>query len=158
MPISDELTILGSMTPDYNLEIMDSHKLVRLLKKFLDKPLEITLCTFHRQRTLSQNRYCWGVIVPTVKGWLKETQGETYTKDEVYYYVNAKALGRRVIIKEVAGEEVPILEGKRFSQMTTVEFAEAVDKIVEYFGELGLEILLPKPKGSNLISEFLDDE
>jgi len=155
-----EITLLGKMDEDFRVLFQDVRLFTRLLQPFqeTDKPLEITISIHRRQRSLAQNRWMWGVCVPTVLGWLKDTQGEKYTKDEVYYYINAKAVGRTPVIKEIAGEEVIILEGKRFSQMTTLEFSEAVDKIVAYFDERGLTIHLPKEGTNNLLSDYLKDE
>lgn len=152
--------MLGSMTPDFGLEIMDAKLMSRVLKQFqeTEKPLEITISIFHRQRSLAQNRWMWGVCVPVVKGWLKETQGENYTKDEVYYYLNGTVLRQKPEIKEILGEEVIVLTGKRFSQMTTTEFSDAVDEIVAYFAERGLEIPMPVPGSNNLLSDYLKDE
>ena len=155
----DEFTLLGTMDEKYNISFTDSHRLGRILNRFvgIDKPLEITVSIHRRQRSLAQNRWIWGVCVPTVKGWLLDTKGEKYTADEVYYYINS-ILGRKPVFTEIAGEEVIIMEGKRFSQMNTAEFADAVEEIVRYFDERDLEILLPKPKTNNLVSDYLNDE
>ena len=148
------------MEADYTIRFHDVVRLGRILKPYkdTDKPLEITIAIHRRQRSLAQNKWMWGVCVPTVMGWLKDTQGEKYAKDEIYYYINSKAVGRGTVIKEIAGEEVVVLEGKRFSQMTTIEFSEAVDKIVLYFAERGLEIPLPKDGTNNLLNDYLSDE
>ena len=158
--MTDEFTLLGTMDENFNISFMDSHKLARILKRYrdTDKPLEVTVSIHRRQRSLAQNRWIHGICVPTVRGWLKDTQGEKYTHDEVYYYLNAAVIGRVPEVRDIAGEEVIILEGKRFSQMNTKEFSEAVDRIVLYFAERGLEIPLPRPKTNNLISDYLDDE
>ena len=153
------MTLLGTMGDDFSISLMDAHRMGRILIPFAetDKPLEITISIHRRQRSLAQNRYIWGVVVPTVMGWLLDTQGEKFTADEVYYYINS-ILRRKPVFKEMAGEEVIIMEGKRFSQMTTKEFAEAVDEIVAYFDERGLEIKLPKKGTNNLLSDFLNDD
>lgn len=151
---------MGTMGEDYTVSLMESQKLGRLLKKYVEteKPLEITISIHRRQRSLAQNRWIWGICVPTVQGWLKDTQGIKYTRDEVYYYLNSAVLRRKTEIKEMAGEEVIILEGKRFSQMTTLEFSEAVDEISAYFADRGLEIPMPKAGSNNLVSNYLNDE
>jgi hypothetical protein len=48
-------------------------------------------------------------------GWLRETQGEKYTSDEVYYYINAQAVGRKPEIKVIDGEETVTLTAKSFT-------------------------------------------
>lgn len=158
--INDELTILASMGEDFKITPMFPKKMARLLKKYvgIEKPLEVVISIHHRQRSLAQNRWIWLICSSTVMAWLKETQGINYTKDEVYAYVQTAALGRKMELKEIAGEEVIVLEGKRFSRMTTLEFSESVEIIVQYFAERGLDIPLPKPKTNNLVSDYLIDE
>lgn len=153
----DEITLTGTLTPSLRLELDHSDRLRRILKQFLDKPLEITIGIFSKQRSARQNRWIWGYCVPTVMGWLKETQGEKYTKDEVYYYIQ-NVLGYGTVIKEIAGQEVIIMEGKRMSQMTTKQFSEAVETIVAHFAERGLEIPLPIPGSNNTLSDYIKDE
>lgn len=157
--ISEEYTLLGEMDGDFRISIHDSHRLARILKPFAetDKPIEVTIRIHRRQRSLAQNRWMHGVCVPTVMGWLKDTQGEKYTHDEVYVFLNTVVLGKKPIVKEVAGEEVIIMTGKRFSQMTTLQFSEAVDEIVRYFADRGLDIPLPKDGTNNLLNDYLRD-
>lgn len=158
--MTDEMTFLGTMGEDFTVSLMDSQRMGRLLKKYVEteKPLEVTISIHRRQRSLAQNRWIHGVCVPTVQGWLRDTQGEKYTHDEVYVFLNTVVLGSKPIIKDVAGEEVIVMTGKKFSAMTTLEFSDAVEEIVRYFTERDLTIPLPKPKGSNLISDYLKYE
>lgn len=158
--MSKELTLLGEMEDGYKVVFHHIQKVARLLKPFMetDKPLEVTISIHRRQRSLAQNRWIHGICVPTVQGWLYDTQGVKYTHDEVYVYLNTVVLDQKPEIKEVAGEEVIVMTGKRFSQMNTLEFSEAVNEIVRYFADKGLEILLPKDKTNNLVSDFLNDD
>lgn len=157
---TDEFTFLGTMGEDFRITPMASGKLARLLHKYVnhEKSLEVTISIHRKQRSLAQNRWMHGVCVPTVQGWLRDTQGEKFTREEVYVYINTVALRRKPEIKDIAGDEVIVMAGKRFSQMTTLEFSEAVDEIVNYFDERGLEVKLPKPNTNNLVSDYLNDE
>jgi hypothetical protein len=40
--------------------------------------------------------------------------------------------------------------------MNTLEFSDAVEKIVQYFADRGLEI--PLPEGENTLNDFLKDD
>lgn len=154
----EELTVTGHLSPSLRLEIDSSNQLARLLSRFKDKHLEITITIFRRKRSLAQNRWIWGVCIPTVLGWLKDTQGVRYTKEEVYAFIQQNVLGHKFILREIDGEEVLVLDGKALKNMTTKEFSEAVEEIVEYYALRGLVIELPKPDSNNVITDFLKDD
>jgi hypothetical protein len=150
-------TVTGKFSDDLQSIIIDSGGLlVRLFQIIKETPLEITLRPFYKKRTDAQNRYIWGVAVVEVMAFLKETTGEIHTKDAVYAYLRTKVLGQQPVLETIQGEEVIVIKGKHFSQMSTVEFSEAVDKIVAYFEPLGCIIHLPK--GNNTLTDFIKDE
>lgn len=136
------------------LTIVGAKVLMRIFRVVIDKPLEITFKVFRQQRSSAQNRYMWGVVVPTVRAWLKETQGVSYTPDEVYTWLRVSILGNAPSVREVAGSEVLVMTGKRFSAMNTKEFAEAVDTILNEMAKRGC--MVPEPKKSNFIHEFVE--
>jgi len=110
--------------------------------------------TVHRKiRSLAQNRYIWGVVVPTVRAWYKESQGEVKTKDQVYTWLRVGIVGHKPVITEMLGTQVVTFEGKRFSKMNTLEFTEAIEEIIMKLAEMGCEI--PKPREENLLNQFV---
>lgn len=129
--------------------------IVRILRLHADVPLEINIKKSRRQRTVAQNAWMWGVCIVTIRAWMLETTGETPSKEAIYAFLRIKVIGHEVVIEEVNGVEIPVVSGKRFSAMTTVEFSEAVDKIVLYYAELGLEIKLPIPKSNNYYTDYI---
>lgn len=125
----------------------------RLLIGWLDKDLEANIKPMRYKRSLAQNRYMHGVIVPIVRNWIKETTGEKRTKEEVYAHLNTNVLGNQLTVTEICGQEVIVISGKRFSQYNTKEFSDAVEKIVQYFDEKGLTI--PLPNENNLLDDHI---
>lgn len=156
MSKKDEITVLARFSPDLSsLVIANANKLGRVFRPLMDDDLEITIKKFYRQRSAAQNRWMWGVCIPSVIGFFKETQGESPSKDAIYAWLRTHVLGQELVLEEVQGVEVPIMKSKKFSQMTTVEFSDAVDVIVQYFDELDHEIPLPKEGTNNLITDYL---
>jgi hypothetical protein len=152
-----DYTVTGKFSDDLRSIIIDSGGLlIRLFQLIKDTPLEITIRPFYKQRTSAQNRWIWGVAVVEVRAFLKETTGECPSKDAIYAYFRTKVLGHEPVVEMVQGEEIIVIKGKHFSQMTTVEFSEAVDKIVAYYDSIGCTIHLPK--GDNTITDFVKDE
>jgi hypothetical protein len=148
-----EYTIVGNLSDnpkelsDGEMYIKISHWRVfrRILREWLfdNKELEIDIRVLRYKRSLAQNRWMWGVCVPTVRAFVKETSGEVKSKDAIYYWLNTAIVGRDVVIENVMGIEVPVVKGKKFSEMNTKEFSDAVEKIVRHFDALGCHISLP---------------
>lgn len=145
----------GKLTEDFTFKIegSESASMMYLLSFFKDKSLEISVKVARRSRSAAQNRYMWGVIVPTVGRWFRDTQGEKYTPDEIYLWVRMSLLEQRPVLKTILGQEIIVMEHKRFSEMTTAEFAEAVDIIVKKMAERDCVIELPRDQ--NYIQEFI---
>jgi hypothetical protein len=153
-----DYTFTGKLSPDCkSLEIDFANSIVRQLRPIQDVPLQINITKFHRNRTIAQNNFIWGVVIPTVRAWMQENEGTCPSKEAMYAYLRIVVVGHEVVIENINGIDVPIVSGKRFSQMTTVEFAEAIDKIVAHYAEKGLEIPMPKPKTNNYLTDFTRD-
>lgn len=154
-----ELTVTGKFVDRFRrIEIEFADHLYRMLSPFGEDILEVTVKKFYRNRSSAQNRWMWGVCIPTIMSWNKETTGSTPSKEAMYAYLRAGVVGHEMVIEIVNGMDIPVIKGKRFSKMTTVEFSEAVEKIVEHYAGLGLEIPLPKEGTNNLISDYLKDD
>ena len=152
-----DYTVTGKFSNDLRSIIIDSGGLlVRLFQLIKDTPLEITIRPFYKQRTAAQNRWIWGVAVVTVRAFLKETTGECPSKDAIYAFFRIHILGHEPVIEVVQGVEVIVLKGKHFSQMSTVEFSEASEKVIAYYEPLGC--IIEFPKGNNTITDFVKDE
>ena len=152
-----DITVTGKFSEDCRtLEIDNVDSIRRILYLHKDTPLEINIKKFHRNRTVAQNAWMWGVCIVTIRAWMLETTGETPSKEAIYAFLRIKVIGHEVVIEEVSGVEIPVVSGKRFSQMTTIEFSEAVDKIIAYYAELGCEIKLPIPKSNNYFTDYVN--
>jgi hypothetical protein len=152
-----DITVSGKLSEDCKSILIDNvQSILRILYVHKDTPLEINLKKFHRERTSAQNRYCWGVMIPCVRAWQLETTGECSSKDALYAFFRIKIIGDEPTVENVDGVDVIILGGKRFSQCTTVEFAERVDKIIVYYAERGLTIPLPVAGTNNTLSDFVN--
>jgi len=149
----NEIIVMGRLSSDLkSLEITHADKVSRLLAPLQDEDLEISIKKFYKRRTAAQNRWIWGVCIPQIITWMKNNEGTAPSKEALYTYLRTHVVGQEIVLEQVGEHEVPILKGKRFSQMTTKEFSDAVDKIVDYYAERGLEINLPKD--DNVVTDF----
>lgn len=151
-----EFTVVGELNEECSALLIHNFKpLSRMIRPLKEKTLEISFKVLRLQRSAAQNRYIWGVVVPTVRAWMKETNGEAPEKDAVYVWMRKSLLGHSVEVKEILGEEIIIMTGRRFSQMNTKEFGEAIDTIVQKMAEMGC--IVPLPRENNFLSDFLRD-
>jgi hypothetical protein len=152
-----DMTFTGMLSEDCRSIVIDNAQgILRVLYTAKGIPLEINIKKFHKLRTAAQNRYIWGLVIPTIRTWQIETTGECNSKDGLYAFLRISIVGQEVIIEEISGVDCPIIKGKRFSEMTTVEFNEAIDKIILHYAELGLTIPLPVPGSNNTLSDFVN--
>jgi len=147
------MDFIGNLNENLDIVLRDKIKVKKLLSKISDKDLAINISIYKKNRSNRQNRYLWGVIVPIVKNFILETEGKVLNKDETYYYIQSEVLGNRPNIVNIMGTDVICIGGKRFSDMNTSEFNEAVEMIIQYFAMLELDI--PYPNEENYFNNFL---
>lgn len=129
----------------------------KVLYNWRGKELQISVERFYKNRSLRQNRYLHGVIVPCIRNHFREVEGVDLNIEEVKSFVYTKILGHRMYSKIILEEEVIVFEGKRFSQMKTVEFNEAVEIVQQYFNnpETNIGLIIPDPVSENNLNDFI---
>lgn len=152
-------TFTGKLTPDcHSITIDHGSSMSRILKPIVDDPLEITIKKFYRKRTNAQNNWIWGPCIITIRAHMKEKNGVAPSAEAVYLFLRVGVCKQEVVIETINGVDLMVVKGKHFSEMTTVEFAQKVEEIVEYYAtEEGVEIPLPKPKTNNYITDYIND-
>jgi len=117
--------------------------------------LQVTVGKLVRSRSAKQNRYYWGVAIPTIRAHHKRETGENISQDELHTYHLNVVMGLKPEVKTILGEEVVSFNIKRTSDMTTVEFTDFIDNLIKFWAERGCEI--PVPKGESMITDYLTD-
>jgi len=152
---NEEIIVKGKLSDDFSTIVIENPYILSRVASFLKgQPLEITIKKFYKKRSAAQNRWLWGICIQDIKRWLYETKGEVHSPRAIYYYLQTRVLGYDIKSEFIEGKEILILDGKSFSEMTTVEFADAVEKIYLYFAERGLQIRLPKENTQNFITDY----
>ena len=110
-----------------------------------------------KQRSLRQNAYRWGVIVPTVLKYINaelEREGCEYraSPEDIDLYIKEKALRIAHRIPTSLGEIV--IQGKLRTR-STKDFEEAMTQIRAYFDERG--IFIPLPNEADYDNDYKDN-
>lgn len=146
--------LVGFLNEDCSAILLeDANILSRILRQLKGLRLEIRIGKIMNQRSAAQNRYWWGVLVPSAIQFHKEIQGVVYEKDEMHGFLCQEVLGYRLEMRVVDGKEIWISKMKRTSSMNTVEFGEAIETVWAYYDERGWYI--HPPSGNNYLNDFV---
>lgn len=104
-----------------------------------DCEVEITIKRKGR-RSLQQNRYYWGCVIPEILNDLKR-RGNDFDADTMHEYLKQQFNYDKVIIEETGQVlEMP----KKTSELNTEEFTEYLFKITQWAAET-LSLYIPEP-------------
>ena len=143
----------GELTEDCTGLVIDHGKAVsRVLQKWAGKPLEIIITRLWNRRSLNQNRYLYGVIIPCIRNHIRNTEGRTVSQDAAKAHIYKNILQQEIQFEELDGMEYMTFKGKRFSKMSTVEFNLAKEAVQEYYLKQGL--VIPDPVKRNLLNDY----
>ena len=152
--IDYELT--GKLSPDLRLEIDFVESIARVLEPIVGIPLDIHITKHYKRRTSKQNRWVHGAV-ESVRKQLKDLNGECPSHDGLYAFFRRVILGQQIRMEIIDGREIFILEGKHFSEMNTVEFGEAMEKVIKYYAEMGIQVPIPKDDDIHFINTLRDE-
>lgn len=105
--------------------------------------IEITVKPLKSNRSLSQNAYYWGVILPCMADGFYDATGERYSAEEIHDFMKGKFLPARSIadpetglISEVKGSTAGLYKD---------EFGEYLDQLIKWSAEF-LHIVIPEAR------------
>lgn len=128
---------------DKPLQIADRHQFCTYIHGTFkrDQIVEIFVRKVTRIRSLPQNRYYWGVMIP----YIMEYIGEDWDKDQVHFALKEKFLSKR-------DPDTGLAVVTSTTELTIEQFRTYIDMITRYFAQLGCRI--PSP---DLANEFSDN-
>lgn len=107
-----------------------------------------------KKRSDRQNRWYWGVAVPTVQNGIKEQSGLLYDKETIHALILNAVGAITMETTMIMGMNVIKVNQKRTSEMSTVEFNQFKEQVQLHFGEkMGINI--PEPIHDNFFNQML---
>jgi len=110
------------------------------LEPFEGKEVEILVRKKRKRRSLMQNAYYFGVIVPIVRQGLIDA-GYKVSKEDTHEYLKSK-FAREEIVNEATGEILPIPGST--ARMTTSKMMDYFAEITQFAAEF-LNVQIPAP-------------
>ena len=82
---------------------------------------------FYNKRSLKQNAYYWGFMMPHMVNFYKECYGEPISRDEIHAYNTKQILGEDFMVKEVFSVPIITKTSKKPSKLNTKDFGSKFD-------------------------------
>lgn len=164
--LDKEVYIVGTLDlSTHSIKISKSKIVTSTLLKMQNEEglIEVRVRPMRYTRSDDQNRYYWGVVVQCIKNFLKETQGEEYSSEQVHI-INKKAilgdyLTEQKFADPLTGEMVTAyVEAKGTSKMSTKVFYDFVEQVRALWHRNGCKAIPdPRPKGQGNFLEDFDE-
>lgn len=109
-----------------------------------------------KKRSLLQNQYYWGCVVPMVKDGLRDAgYNEVKTNEDAHEIIKHLFLKRK-LTSEKNGDEI-VIPGST-AKLTTIEFNTLIDEVIQWASEyLGISIPLPN-EPLMMFAEYRQDD
>lgn len=109
----------------------------------------------NRKRSIPQNSYYWGVVVPMVRSGLYE-QGydDVRTNDDAHDVLKSLFLKKR-LVNRVSGDEIPI-DGST-TKLSISEFNDYIEEVARWASQY-LQIVIPSPNEQFVLWEDWEDK
>lgn len=115
-------------------------KLLAAFSEHNDKDVCITIERKRKKRSLSQNSYYWGVVIPAVQGLLNE-YGNDVDEEETHGFLREHIGKLTASVLDKNGRRLAIV--KSSTGLTTAEFEEYMLKVRAWAASEGVQI--PEP-------------
>ena len=135
MKIAQKITIRGG-----KLVLPHRSQLISDIAKFEDGDYVLTIEKKKKKRSLSQNAYYWGVVVPLVKKGLNDV-GYRMTTETTHDYLKTN-FNIIEIANEINGEIISFIGST--TEMSTSQMMDYFAKITEWAAEF-LGVQIPEP-------------
>lgn len=147
------MEFLGDITTHGELQWFQYQLVEKALLPWAGKQVKVTVELHTKSRSQGQNRWYWGIaIAQCIIPFIKQSQGETVTKDEVHAFHLAELMKVKFHTKSIMGRSVMIFEDVSTKNMSTVEFIQFKELVQKYWAEKGLDI--PDPIEQSYINQY----
>ena len=139
-----KLTHYGTVQ-DGTLKLSNRKQFDRDIAQFEGKRVEVVLQVAKKRRSISQNAWYWGQVLPCCLHGFKEMGHERLDIDTLHSFFKARFLDEpEKIVSPHSGEEITLT--KTTTNLTTTQMMAYTDSIIRFAAEfLGISIPDPTP-------------
>ncbi len=133
--------------------IFSNREILQLQVQSLEgKDVAVRIQKLVRKRSDRQNRWYWGVAIPTIIRGIEEQNGEVLDKSTAHALALNITDGIKLESKMLFGYNVIEVKQKRTSDMSIEEFHVFYQKLQTAFAER--DIIIPDPSQENFINQI----
>ena len=133
--------------------IFSNREILQLQVQSLEgKDVAVRIQKLVRKRSDRQNRWYWGVAIPTIIRGIEEQNGEVLDKSTAHALALNITDGIKLESKMLFGYNVIEVKHKRTSDMSLEEFHVFYQKLQTAFAER--DIIIPDPSQENFINQI----
>ncbi len=137
-----------------NRRYLNKQELVKLLQSLKDGKHLIRISTYSK-RSLRQNAYYHGVVVPMVRQGLFDAGYMEVTENEDAHEIIKHLFLKKKYASDTNGDEVVITGSTR--KLTTVEFNQVLAEVIQWAAAY-LSIVIPDPNSAYaLLSDYVEE-
>jgi len=130
------------ITKIINGKPVNRQPILQALKSLEGKEAHIIIKEAKNKRSLQQNRYYFGVVIPAIRSWFLEEHGLPMTAGEVHTYVKSEIWKLTKFIKDpVTGREKELIDSS--ATLPTKEFEGYMELTRCWAAMQGVQIPLP---------------
>lgn len=137
--MKQEITIEGLVTKGH-LPDSERMRIAGLMSAWEGKRVRVKLSEAKKRRSVSQNAFYWGVVIPTVISMFADA-GTDLDADQCHDYLKKHVMGITEVIKDPAGAQHIVAGKSRFKD--TKEWEMNMDKIRAWAAQFGVAIPFP---------------
>ena len=135
MEIILPIHLTNGIIKPYNKEMYDN-----VMKMYDDSDVLLGFHKFYNKRSLKQNAYYWGFMMPHMVNFYKECYGEPISRDEIHAYNTKQILGEDFMVKEVFSVPIITKTSRKPSKLNTKDFGNFITEVQALWAEKGLYI------------------
>ncbi len=101
-----------------------------------EKTYVVTVKLYNKTRSLEQNAYYWGVVIPTIQGFIRAHRGDDYSCEDIHEWYRTQFLESRPVT--IKGQTV--IARPSTTKLTTKEFSDYLELVIHHAAENGIVI------------------
>ena len=113
--------------------------LTDLAQRDPEKEYKITFGLYKGKHSAEQQGYYWGVVIPTIQAFIRESRGDDYSCDDIHEWYRDQFLPKRVVT--IKGIEKVVRPST--SKLSVAEYSEYLELVIHHCAENG--IYIPPP-------------
>ena len=118
----------------------------------LPESVQVIISAEKKTRSHKQNRWYWGIAIPTIIAGIKEQTGEKHTKEEIHKFNLQEVCKVKFRTRTIMGKTVMIFDDISTSKMNTEEFNDFKDELQMYWAQR--DIIVPDPNQDSFLNQF----